>query len=83
MNPTTRLLEVRFSLERVTLPPDEELESVDVGGSTETLSIQIALESDPRSPDAEIEFAPGIDTSVRSIGTDPAVFLVAREAEAR
>ena len=93
-----RLLEVRFSLDRVTLQPGEELASLDFGGPTATRSISLRMESgaivgpdgttetEPLTPDGESNAAsidPPDDIAVRAIGTEPAVFLVARVAEAR
>jgi hypothetical protein len=77
-------MEVRFSLDRVTLQPGDEMDSLDFGGSTETLSIQVGSDIDLDTLETDVASEPGApsDLSARAVGTEPAVFLVGRVAEA-
>ena len=92
----SRLLKVRLSLDRVTLSPGDELDSLDFGGTTGTLFVYLRMEAgaitgpegtteaEPLTPDSEVEFGLGVasESAVRAVSTEPAVFLVARVAEA-
>ena len=92
----SRLLKVRLSLDRVTLSPGDELDSLDFGGTTGTLFVYLRMEAgaitgpegtteaEPLTPDSEVEFGLGVasESAVRAVGTEPAVFLVGRVAEA-
>jgi hypothetical protein len=91
-----RLMEVRISLDRVTLEPGDELGSLDLSGRGDAMAIHLRMEdgaivgpegsteAEPLTPGSggSASFKRPGDLAVRAVGSEPAVFLVVWVARA-